>query len=709
MSSPFENNSNNNNNNNVFSFSSPQGILRDHLRNSLLAYQSRTMLGRNRSTGIFGRPRSRPRPKDVMSLLETYTHGPPFYPSYLNDTIYALLVEQQYNHYRQKYDTVNAKAPNHTKNNRIPIKSSSATNSSLSHTTTMTNLRQNPSTSLLSSADIDEPVDKIRTTYDSSLANDKNLSADRNNPISPNSLETGSWRRDSFLNRLEMQDLRLPTAWSSADRGDFLDLGQDDMEVSYKGTGKEETETSSVRSNYSAKPQCGLFYFEVQILAGDEDSDGHVVVGFCGEYSRLDRLPGTDGHSWGYHGENGYLYGGPTASTNIHGQHHSTSSNTKYGPSFGIGDTIGCGIDFRDNTAFYTRNGVHLGTAFRDIKGKLFYPMIGFKTPGDKVIANFGQLPCFAFDIHQYRKDEANRMLQQVLSSSSLPYSNDTVSSQQEEEPVLKKRITLMDQLVVDYLNHGGYIDTFLTMKKEMKKEIDTQTEQEEYSRAKIRHDICMALRHGEIDKVFSQCQQHYPKMLDHYPKLLFRLRCQKFITMVESVNSQQQQRKSPTSHTGDKRRRSIAEIEEDDDDDDLMYHWRDLQTVMDFGQFLQEIYGATNKDVTSNRMKDMEDDDKKEDVMMDLTGIDVKYELTATFSILAYINTSDYPNAYLSGPRWRDNIASDLNAAMLATEGDHPMSSLETLYRQTNVAIHELVLNGDGQASLLPSLDNIL
>ena len=52
-----------------------------------------------------------------------------------------------------------------------------------------------------------------------------------------------------------------------------------------------------------------------------------------------------------------------------------------------------------DMTVFYTKNGVNLGIAFRDIKNDyLYYPAIGLRTPGEVVEANFGQKK-FKFDI----------------------------------------------------------------------------------------------------------------------------------------------------------------------------------------------------------------------------------------------------------------------------------------------------------------------
>lgn len=60
-------------------------------------------------------------------------------------------------------------------------------------------------------------------------------------------------------------------------------------------------------------------------------------------------------------------------------------------------------MNFRDNTAFFTRNGNHLGTACRDInKGKL-YPVVGMKKAGEHIQVNFGQKG-FYFDIDRYMK-----------------------------------------------------------------------------------------------------------------------------------------------------------------------------------------------------------------------------------------------------------------------------------------------------------------
>ena len=101
-------------------------------------------------------------------------------------------------------------------------------------------------------------------------------------------------------------------------------------------------------------------------------------------------MPGWEQDSWGYHGDDGHVF-------------CCSGSKTKYGPKFGTKDTVGCGLNFRDNTAFFTLNGVYLKVACVEVNKEKLYPMVGLKKLGDRVQVNFGRTK-FLFDIDNYMK-----------------------------------------------------------------------------------------------------------------------------------------------------------------------------------------------------------------------------------------------------------------------------------------------------------------
>lgn len=116
--------------------------------------------------------------------------------------------------------------------------------------------------------------------------------------------------------------------------------------------------------------------------------DRLIGVGFCTGKVILNRLPGWEPESWGYHGDDGNSF-------------CCMGTGKQYGPQFTTNDTIGCGVNFRTGTAFFTKNGVDQGIAFRDIKSPKLYPAVGMKRPGEHIRVNFGQ-ERFIFDIDHY-------------------------------------------------------------------------------------------------------------------------------------------------------------------------------------------------------------------------------------------------------------------------------------------------------------------
>ncbi|CAI2184104.1 5394_t:CDS:2, partial [Funneliformis geosporum] len=99
------------------------------------------------------------------------------------------------------------------------------------------------------------------------------------------------------------------------------------------GLGGEEN-CAAIRANFPIPAQCGLFYFEVDIM--DKGENGVIGIGFCTKSASLNKMPGWEDSSWGYHGDDGNTY--------------FNSDNEPYGTGFMTGDTIGCCLNFRNNT-----------------------------------------------------------------------------------------------------------------------------------------------------------------------------------------------------------------------------------------------------------------------------------------------------------------------------------------------------------------------
>ena len=75
------------------------------------------------------------------------------------------------------------------------------------------------------------------------------------------------------------------------------------------------------------------------------NSHSMIGIGFSGPKVSLERLPGYDSDSWGYHGDDGMTF-------------CCQMTGRKYGPTFTTNDVVGCGVNFMTGCAFFTKNGV---------------------------------------------------------------------------------------------------------------------------------------------------------------------------------------------------------------------------------------------------------------------------------------------------------------------------------------------------------------
>ena len=118
-----------------------------------------------------------------------------------------------------------------------------------------------------------------------------------------------------------------------------------------------------------------------------------VAIGLSTDaFDTRDRMPGWDTTSYGYHGDDGGIFHG-------HGD-----MLRPYGPSFGPGDTVGCGLDYRSRKIFFTKNGQFLGHAFEKVGKeaieKGLYPTVGVDTECP-IYMNYGERP-FRFDLRGF-------------------------------------------------------------------------------------------------------------------------------------------------------------------------------------------------------------------------------------------------------------------------------------------------------------------
>ncbi|CAG8454476.1 8532_t:CDS:2 [Acaulospora morrowiae] len=160
------------------------------------------------------------------------------------------------------------------------------------------------------------------------------------------------------------------TAWVVNDNPESLNVDPEGLVINYIGTGRN---AATIRTNNRIIRQSGLFYFEVHIQ--DIGENGTVGIGFCAKTVDLNKLPGCDDNSWGFH-SNGDIF-------------CYSDLGRSYGPSYTTGDTIGCCLNFSHKTISFIKNGVHLGIAFRWFEGNI-YPCIGLKSRGGSIKVNFG-------------------------------------------------------------------------------------------------------------------------------------------------------------------------------------------------------------------------------------------------------------------------------------------------------------------------------
>lgn len=449
-------------------------------------------------------------------------------------------------------------------------------------------------------------------------------------------------------------------------------------------------------------------------------------------------MPGWVQDSWGYHGDDGNSFACQT-----NGKPYSP---VPYGPTFSTNDIIGCAINFRNGTAFYTKNGISLGVAFKDVKGSALYPTVGMRTVGEHIRVNFGQRP-FMFDIDAFMREEKIKTYKQI---SSYPLSIELLNGGLSSAPPNGPGASASDaalthtihKLIASYLGYNGYVDSVHAFADDVQKEIlafsnarvDNGNNANSYSEQDMHEDletvnrqkIRVAVLEGNIDRALKLTELFFPKAFEDNPEIVFQLKCRKFVELMRSCALAKEGDEWTVSD-------QIGEYSEDQEMSDFSAAESEkpvpnssdqlLNEALRYGQKLHDDYKsvtftpkttqistkpATTSNMSSSASSIASDSSSSTVPSPQITASptttfvpDVQKALGDIFSLMAYPDPLQSPVAHLLSEDGRAAVAEDLNAAILVSEGKLSIAPLERLIKHTTVLIRELAEQG-GQAAFV-------
>ncbi|KAH6558371.1 hypothetical protein KP509_1Z067400 [Ceratopteris richardii] len=289
----------------------------------------------------------------------------------------------------------------------------------------------------------------------------------------------------------------------------FLVVSVDKLSAKYTGDGKHANDVGAIQGNRPAPVRRLLYYFEIYIK--DRGNRGTISIGFTDEHFKTTRQPGWDPNTYGYHGDDGYLY----YRGNGHGE--------PFGSTFQTGDTVGAGINYSSQEIFFTLNGKLVGSRHKDVKCPL-YPSVGMHSPNERVDINFGQNP-FVFNIEALVHEEREK-LRMEIEALHLP-------------------LSISHSVVRSYLLHYAYQETlhaFDATSGSMVPAVllnnqvngDKMIEEESYA-FEHRKKLRQLIRNGDINGAIAQLEIWYPQLLqDETLRIKFLLDCQQFIELIK-------------------------------------------------------------------------------------------------------------------------------------------------------------------------------
>jgi hypothetical protein len=151
----------------------------------------------------------------------------------------------------------------------------------------------------------------------------------------------------------------------------------EDFDVSAQGT-HPLLSVSEYNKQTQYQTTTSQHYFEMTV----QQAGPHVVmaIGLCTRPYPIFRMPGWNKYSVGYHSDDGHKFC------------DDATGGQAFGPSWTVGDTVGCGYCPETGNVFYTLNGLLVGHAFSGLQRHYYFPSIGADGPA-LIQVNFGKQP----------------------------------------------------------------------------------------------------------------------------------------------------------------------------------------------------------------------------------------------------------------------------------------------------------------------------
>ncbi|KAK6116690.1 hypothetical protein DH2020_049572 [Rehmannia glutinosa] len=297
-----------------------------------------------------------------------------------------------------------------------------------------------------------------------------------------------------------------PTALDTLNSsGGFSVVGPDKLSLLYPNANLHGHDVGVVQANRPAPLKRLLYYFEMYVKSAG--AKGQISIGFTTSAFKLRRQPGWEANSYGYHGDDGLLYRG-------HGK------GDPFGPTYTTGDTVGGGINYATQEFFFTKNGVVVGSVYKDVKGPVF-PTVAVHSQNEEVTVNFGKDP-FIFDLKAYEAEQRDKQQSKI----------DNVHIPQDASY----------GIIRSYLQHYGYEETLKLLDIAGKSTVppvsvvpeNSLNEKDGTYALNQRKTLRQLIKSGKIDETFSTLGNWYPQIVqDGTSTTCFLLHCQKFIELV--------------------------------------------------------------------------------------------------------------------------------------------------------------------------------